>query len=996
MVNMQWIKRSVWSILGVLAGAARAPAAAVDAEPGGVQIEVSSASVRLTRGGLEFQWRRGVGDRVRYHQLPVLVPYADEFTVHDPAWKQTFYSSRRSTAVAKLSGADSQPPGHAAVIADANAHFRWRKRVDMPDPATLRLAYEYSIEDRTDARLQLGFRPAPAWLSGAQYRVTVQGKVETGRLGTEYSGRRILWSGITEAEFTKVPFGSCIVRSTEPMTLYDVRKQNQFWLGWDLALEKGRTYHATMTIAFKPFTADIAGVRIRNVEWTREVRDGVFRVGMELAAGSPGAPRSLRARLRLRERSAGGAVDSAAPVVRTILLGPEPRRAEFTLAVAERGHYSAELRLSRPEDRQALVELTPLDFDVYPFFEFFSTYSLYMDEPSVAFTVRLRPGAPSPDQLILRLADEEGKGVGGEYPLGGGRREVLVPRSVFPDGFHTVTAKVFRNGRLAAKARTRFSTAPPKPWAVRIDRRTRGLVVDGKPFFPFGFYVHKGRFYDDPLGPEYVLDLEAPHKFNLVCPYHNFDLGFRREKRPTIERFLDRADAVGLKMHYDIRKLCCAKPTSEIEAAILDEVRHYRSFPAVLCWYLADEPAGQRIPAERFLGMYPRIRRTDPYHPTTMVFCIPAKAPEYLEALDIVMVDPYPIPNQPVTRVAQTLDSVRAALPPGMPLWCVPQAFGGGEGWGREPTPEEERCMTYLAILHGATGIQYFIRRPPMNNPFTGALWGEIRRMASEIRELTPLLLSPSPRPEVRVTAPAVGVEAAAYRRSRQVLILVVNTRNAPTSFSVRGTGISPAVDRAQVLFRNRSIPIGADAEIRDWLDGFGVRLYTFDIRGADMGARTPQQTAVQTGNLLHNGDFEKQANVGYPDYFRYGQGSDLAASWGTDALEAHSGRHALFIRNPGQGGHAPSVTSFPMLLGAGRYRLSLFARGDRGGLPLRVTVSGGLKKVDRLFTVTGDWQEVSVEFAGPPKRRRMHVGFSPQERGVVWIDAARVAALGK
>jgi len=76
------------------------------------------------------------------------------------------------------------------------------------------------------------------------------------------------------------------------------------------------------------------------------------------------------------------------------------------------------------------------------------------------------------------------------------------------------------------------------------------------------------------------------------------------------------------------------------------------------------------------------------------------------------------------------------------PVWIVPQAFGGGEWWEREPTLQEIRAMTYQSIIRGARGIQFFVRQGLNLFPKSTATWNECGRMALEIAELTPWLLS--------------------------------------------------------------------------------------------------------------------------------------------------------------------------------------------------------------------------------------------------------------
>ncbi|MBC7288959.1 MAG: hypothetical protein H5T86_13175, partial [Armatimonadetes bacterium] len=399
--------------------------------------------------------------------------------------------------------------------------------------------------------------------------------------------------------------------------------------------------------------------------------------------------------------------------------------------------------------------------------------------------------------------------------------------------------------------------------------------------------------------------------------------------------------------------------------------------PAVLCWYLSDEPDGRDLPPAQFADRYPRLKQLDPYHPTTMVFCVPPKAPEYVKGLDILMLDPYPIPNSPVVAVAQTIDRVMEATFGEVPIWCVPQAFGGGEWWGREPTPAEERCMTYLAIVHGATGIQYFIRRPPWNNPFVPQLWGEIRRMAQEIKELTPVLLSHEPKPAVEVLAPGNEVHASAWAYRGKVLIIAVNTSLQPTTLTLR-CDARPAAPQASVLWEQRRVPVSGVGEISDIIDGLGVRVYEYRT--------APAPDTSIPGNLLYNGSFEDQTNVGYPDYFAVGQGRDFAASWGTDPLEAHHGEHSLFIRCPTDE-QGPAVIAYPMRLKPGKYTLTVWLKYDRQNGTARLAVRD-FKDAPSLDVAVGrQWQQVRLDFEVPPNTRWVRVSLEARSAGTLWAD---------
>ena len=71
------------------------------------------------------------------------------------------------------------------------------------------------------------------------------------------------------------------------------------------------------------------------------------------------------------------------------------------------------------------------------------------------------------------------------------------------------------------------------------------------------------------------------------------------------------------------------------------------------------------------------------------------------------------------------------------PFFIVLQCFGGGEGWQRSPTGAEMRVMAYLALIHGALGLQYFARSPADVFPSNPSAWNEVRKVALEVAELS-------------------------------------------------------------------------------------------------------------------------------------------------------------------------------------------------------------------------------------------------------------------
>ena len=75
--------------------------------------------------------------------------------------------------------------------------------------------------------------------------------------------------------------------------------------------------------------------------------------------------------------------------------------------------------------------------------------------------------------------------------------------------------------------------------------------------------------------------------------------------------------------------------------------------------------------------------------------------------VDVLMPDIYPLQVHPthcwecVQAISATLDHIRNST--SKPIWLIAQAFGGNENFVRSPSPFEERIMTYLSWIHGAT-----------------------------------------------------------------------------------------------------------------------------------------------------------------------------------------------------------------------------------------------------------------------------------------------------
>jgi hypothetical protein len=343
------------------------------------------------------------------------------------------------------------------------------------------------------------------------------------------------------------------------------------------------------------------------------------------------------------------------------------------------------------------------------------------------------------------------------------------------------------------------------------------------------------------------------------------------------------------------------------------EIEHFRNHPALLAWYLSDEPTGQGVPADSLQKIYDFIKELDPYHPITIVFDAPQRAREYASAMDIVMADPYPIPSAGVEGVGAVTEGLMKAFRYEKPVWIVPQAFGGAEWWGREPSPQEVRAMTYLALVRGATGIQYFIRHGANGFPKSTVTWDECSRAAIETGLISPYLLNGSPVEELLTERD--GVWTNGWLLGEERLVMVVNSNNRPVEFTLAISGTESG-GMAEVMFENRQVKV-PDGLLSEPIGPLGVRIYR-------LGAVVPK---AEAGNMLSDPGFESLLSYGVPAACYARVGSDPGSSAFLDPRTRVEGHTSLRLTTP-QLDSGMGLSFFPVSLNSGQsYRFSIWSR---------------------------------------------------------------------
>jgi hypothetical protein len=470
---------------------------------------------------------------------------------------------------------------------------------------------------------------------------------------------------------------------------------------------------------------------------------------------------------------------------------------------------------------------------------------------------------------------------------------------------------------LIYRASTQLVVLTYKANEVKTDRLTGGLIVNKRKFFPFGFYCYSPVY---PTLPEE----EAVRGFNMISPYQKILPETLNERKA----YMDRCARLGMKVHYNLLSVSGGGGVgSKIEGLsdeekrqrLVAEIKLFMDHPALLGWYISDEPTGNKISPEQLEEVYSTVKEIDPWHPVSIVFMAPfLSSKKYADAVDIVMADPYPIPDLPASMAGDVAGQLKEEFAGKKPVWIVPQAFGGGELWSREPTLQEVRSMTWQSIIKGATGIQYFVRQGLSYFPKSAAMWSECGRMAIEVAELTPWLLSDEESIPVQSYSPGILVDSKIH--NNQLIVMAVNKTNEPAGSVIRISGFNSG--KAKVLFENRSVSV-TDGIITDHLAAFGSQVYLINLK--------PEKTvsASTFENMMKDPGFEDLTSPGIPTACYARPGGDRGATYFLDTRESYEGSHSLRLITP-QDDKSLYLRFFPFQVKAGgSYVISLWAKSD-------------------------------------------------------------------
>ena len=352
---------------------------------------------------------------------------------------------------------------------------------------------------------------------------------------------------------------------------------------------------------------------------------------------------------------------------------------------------------------------------------------LKLDETG-AVTMRVVNFTPARDKTLKLFAVTAD---GREFEAEVRDKEAHFVLGSFPEGEHRVKFTLVDTATkeiLTAKEFPFFAVKCEAPaGAATVDASGR-MIVDGKPFFPFGFFIE----WPDNFNPENVKELRDLG-VNTIIPYHSIYLRIPTKKAPyginAVRRSLDLLHENGIKVIFSLLEI--SGTGSRLKSPAYDRItgveaigRHViekiKDHPALLGWYISDENTPETIGTPEKLRY--ELARRDPWHPVATLSNVPSYYPWFGSTGDFLMMDCYPVREKKqlptMAKMRQCFETEARDL--AMGPWLVPQSFCWGYYlWMRQPytdyrypTEEEMRSHVLLALNHRVRSVIFYAYDP--------------------------------------------------------------------------------------------------------------------------------------------------------------------------------------------------------------------------------------------------------------------------------------------
>ncbi len=510
--------------------------------------------------------------------------------------------------------------------------------------------------------------------------------------------------------------------------------------------------------------------------------------------------------------------------------------------------------------------------------------------------------------------------------------------SSLSNGDNTITVELRKNSgeRVFTTSIDILKRAANTGNEVKIDYKKSIVLRNGNGFFPIGMYLSNVTSDDTEVFQEvanagfnsiirlqgYGVDpsdtttyLENADDYNLLVvnshgAYSSVNLGIY--KWDTSQDFWD--------VYVDERN------------NIFDAIDLAKLESNLLSYYAFDECQETQVEAGE--DIYDYVYDEDGYHPTFAVLrCAEVQDSEFVSTwCDILGTDSYVKPPRVSGELSSSVDWVskftciakNKADKYWKPLWMVLNTEYSSGTRRRIISAAEQRCQTWVALIHGAKGIFYW--RYPV---YHDASWDALAETADDLADLGPSILTQDLEQTITYYNESVEVDfnpvmeqfvdvqvkllKAPSSASYDYVLLAANTREyeIDVDYEISLLGTSGTVSR---LFDTSTYTVSSSG-FSDTLAANATRAYTFTSASTDpitisvdmdpQGTYTEPTVYPDTGrpsctNIMQNPSFEDEDITGWPNYVKPWQVTNRITtqnqSWGIDTTNPYHGSKCLMI----------------------------------------------------------------------------------------------------
>ena len=373
----------------------------------------------------------------------------------------------------------------------------------------------------------------------------------------------------------------------------------------------------------------------------------------------------------------------------------EVKSISLSLPCRRRGEFTAIARYKTSE--MTTPEEVRHNFTIPPLVEISLNRVIFARQDKLKAEILTAPREREEAVINLIVQDSQQKIIWSKKFVGKGRDLIEIPLRTFTPGVHSLKASVeTKSEKEEAILGFKIENLSKINAITKIGNKGE-LLINGKPFFLLGTYH---------IGAE---DFKKAKEMGFNCITSPIYGGGQKELTPEQLSWHNSAYKEGLWVITELSEYIREGRRNFGEAKAI--VSQLRLHPATIAHYVIDEPLGCGISVEKVRDFCQLVKEVDPEH-ITFVNEVPGAVVNYAGIGDATGTDPYPIGAETPKSLAWVGEAVESAVKAskGKPVWAVIQAHRQPppNSQNRYPTPEELRCMSYLALNHGAKGILFY------------------------------------------------------------------------------------------------------------------------------------------------------------------------------------------------------------------------------------------------------------------------------------------------